>query len=535
MTVLMLPYVFLGEGAFITIHDFLDSNPIHLKTLIKLGLIGKTVGYLPVMEGVSSLSYISFLPVDVKTILFILLPLYWAIVCNLYFVKIMAFLGMYLLCSQYIIKGNRVSSCILAIVFCCIPFYADYGLSSAGVPLLIYSVLNLESKRHLLISYLLIVLFACNSSLALVGVFVCLLWGLYFLYKWIKERQFPSQHFYGILILSIIYLVENFGLLHSYFISTNEISHRTVFVHTNSMIGDLLAVLDTLLHSQYHAGRFSVILVLLISFALFFIYGHKDKTFAKYIYFACGVSFLILVGTFLKHIPIQIFTSFQYDRFYFLYPTVCFILLAKAFSYIQNKKWLIISLALVLMFSTIRIDNELTQNVKRLVKIENVNNPSCREFISEDLFSIIKQDLGINDNYSCKVVSLGMHPSVCEYNGLHTLDGYVFSYPLAYKHKFRRVIADELEKDESLRAYFDDWGSRCYVFSSELGRNFLYGKTDDKHVQDLTINTNELKNLGCRYILSAVTIDNYEDLNLNYLNTYTNDDSYWKINVYEIN
>ena len=67
---IMLPYIILGEDAFITIHDFLDSNPVHVKTILSLGLIGDPDGMLPVLNGVPSLSYISLLPIDIKTILY---------------------------------------------------------------------------------------------------------------------------------------------------------------------------------------------------------------------------------------------------------------------------------------------------------------------------------------------------------------------------------------------------------------------------------------------------------------------------------
>lgn len=35
--------------------------------------------------------------------------------------------------------------------------------------------------------------------------------------------------------------------------------------------------------------------------------------------------------------------------------------------------------------------------------------------------------------------------------------------PLEYKHSFRKVIEEELAKAPETRAYFDEWGSRCYL------------------------------------------------------------------------
>jgi hypothetical protein len=52
----------------------------------------------------------------------------------------------------------------------------------------------------------------------------------------------------------------------------------------------------------------------------------------------------------------------------------------------------------------------------------------------------------------------------------HTLDGYWSNYPLSHKHAFREIIADELEKSPALKSYFDDWGSRVYLFNSYTGK-----------------------------------------------------------------
>ena len=104
---------------------------------------------------------------------------------------------------------------------------------------------------------------------------------------------------------------------------------------------------------------------------------------------------------------------------------------------------------------------------------------------------------------------------------------------MQYKHKFREVIALELEKSETLRKYFDNWGNRCYIFSADLGRKYLYGKKENKQIT-LDIDVDKLKNLGCEYVFSAVDISNYEQLGIDYVDTYSNDDSYWEIHVYKI-
>jgi hypothetical protein len=160
------------------------------------------------------------------------------------------------------------------------------------------------------------------------------------------------------------------------------------------------------------------------------------------------------------------------------------------------------------------------------------NDVSFAQFYSENLFREIRDYIGKPPS-TYRVVSIGIHPSIAQYNGFYTLDGYVVSYPLSYKKQFRKIIAPELKKDASNRHYFDHWGSRCYIFLHELGRYYLYahGKKTVKH---LNLNTKTLKRMGGEYIFSAVKIGNEKENNLDLLRSFENQASPWKIYLYEV-
>lgn len=534
---IMLPYIILGEDAFITIHDFLDSNPVHAKTLISLNLVGNPEGVLPILDGVSSLNYMPLIPIDIKNILYLIMPLYWAIICNMLFVKVMAFWGMFLLCSNYILKGNLLYSLLASILFCLVPFYADYGLSSAGVPLFLYCVLNLECRKKLWQSYVLIAFFACNSSLTLVGVFLCLFWVAWICLKWFQGRKIQTLHIYGMMILVAIYLFANISIIYNYFFPSDIISHRVEFANSETWISYVIQVVMLYLFSQYHAGGFFAALVLFVALMVFILFGRNDKKLKYYIVVYLTIAVLILMGTLVKLLPFTIFKSFQFDRFYFLYPSLCFILLAKAYSYLTQKRRIVICLTGILAVSTLYYDSEFKTNVKLISGLAKIDSPTFRQYFDMALFSKIKCELNADDQFGCKVVSVGIHPTVAEYNGFYTIDAYAFSYSLDYKRKFRNVISKELDKDDALKSYFDDWGSRCYVFSAELkdqGNQYLCSKEDNLLIENLDINTKALKDLGCQYVFSAVDIKNYKELNLDFVNAYTTSDSYWNIRVYRV-
>ena len=64
--------------------------------------------------------------------------------------------------------------------------------------------------------------------------------------------------------------------------------------------------------------------------------------------------------------------------------------------------------------------------------------------------------------------------------------------PKAYKIRFRKIIEQELEKNEILRKYFDDWGNRAYIFYSDK--------------ENLALNFKGAKDLNVKYVISAFKI-----------------------------
>lgn len=133
------------------------------------------------------------------------------------------------------------------------------------------------------------------------------------------------------------------------------------------------------------------------------------------------------------------------------------------------------------------------------------------------------------------MVSLGIDPAAALYHGFYCLDGYSNNYSLDYKEQFRKLIAPELDKSAYLTQLYDDWGNRCYLFSSECPGYY----TIKKHgffFQDYQVNTGALYEMGGRYLLSAAWIQNAEEQGLSLLNEtpFETNDSYYCIYIYEL-
>jgi hypothetical protein len=138
------------------------------------------------------------------------------------------------------------------------------------------------------------------------------------------------------------------------------------------------------------------------------------------------------------------------------------------------------------------------------------------------------------------VVSLGLTPGIALYNGFFVLDGFVNDYPLAYKRRFRRVIARELEKDPQLARLFDGWGGHVDLFSSELGKVSGYSRrvytkhAERRAVDHLELDVPALRELGADYVISAVEIRNHAALGLGFERRFERDDSPWEIFLYSV-
>jgi hypothetical protein len=181
---------------------------------------------------------------------------------------------------------------------------------------------------------------------------------------------------------------------------------------------------------------------------------------------------------------------------------------------------------------TLNSDAEYKNNLKLLLG-RTIDEPTYRQFFAQALFSQIESYINKpNDAY--RVVSIGLHPSIAQFNGYYTLDSYQVNYDLDYKNSFRRIIAPELDKNDELKGYFDDWGNRCYIFVDELGKGKLFGKNENIKIRKLDLNTQALKEMGGEYIFSSVAIENYQENHLTFESRFTNDDSFWDIYLYRV-
>jgi hypothetical protein len=227
--------------------------------------------------------------------------------------------------------------------------------------------------------------------------------------------------------------------------------------------------------------------------------------------------------------------TFNASRYYFLLPLLWLLVFAFSVKEFTRLKWgtpIVWCLIAVQACTILRFNTEYANNVRFLVG-KHVYEPSFSRFFAADLFSDIDRFIGRpKDSY--RVVTVGMHPSVAQFNGFYTLDGYLTNYPLSYKRQFRRVIWKELAKNAELRDYFDGWGNRCYVFSADLSLNELCSGDSHYMLHNLDLDTGQLRTMGCEYVISAAYIDNSVQHGLRLEREFFSPDSFWHIYLYYV-
>jgi len=546
----LLPMVILQEGAHFVIHDNLDSTVPNLVFADRHPGpdADNGLGEPFLRLGVKPAGYARFL--SVVSLLFALLPPFAAYLVNDILVHGIAFIGMLLLLRRLLRKELRdwLDETLVAGVALCwamLPYYSTYGLSIAGQPLLFFAFLNVLRRESRYWDYAIIFLFPLYSSLALSGVFIIGALGLVFVAEWVRRRRANWRFLVSVALLALGYLVVNHRLVYDSLAGAGYVSHRAEFVATLLPLADALRLVrENLVHGQYHAGSLhKYILVFAVPLAL--VGGLRGRRNVRWL--------LALVGALAAISVFRGFTQwdgsawlprvFQFDRFYFLQPAIWYVVLALCLLLVRQTRLgdrrdgryaAVVLLVLQLFFVTRGNKDRMSDlaSIGRRIAGREDTSVTYGGFYSEELFRRIADFIG-QPQSSYRVVSLGMYPGVSQYNGFYTLDGYRSSYPLAYKYAFRRVIAAELDKSPRLKDYFDNWGSRCYLFSSEL-EGYLYTKSRRGRVYDLELNTAMLREMGGEYLLSAVRVMNHRAIGLELLRVFEDDTSPWRIYLYMV-
>lgn len=577
-----LPYFILGQDSAFRITDFLDDEIIQY---IYNGKYAFAAHGTIVEEWLSGAPLPTIQPPTFILILFFkVFPLFTAILVSSLFGTVFAYIGMFLLVDKVLNGNMKYVTLLVSVLFCILPYYPPYGLSSVGIPLVIWTCIrmyeiydqNIELGfagcfKKCMPHFLICVFYAFSSSLIWAGYFVLGFMLLAAIIMLIKKKKAGWLLMTAVLLMIAVYCFVFRETLINVLFET-FVSHRS---DPNKVYGTeafLPSFIQMFKYGQYHAPSlhtyimaFSLVIIVagVIFYKRFNVSTRRQITLATCIwvsllliaafsaFYGCeaGLKFREYLG------PLE---SFQLDRIYWLNPTLWYLELAltiviffsmaegifawlsKRIRFLKEGLLNVFRIGFVIAFGVFFANyiihhissTEYYSNVQRVLGKET-DHWTYHEFFDHELFDEVESYIG-KEKSEYRIGCVGFVPAIAQANGFYTVDAYSTNYPLEYKYQFRKVIEKELEKSTNLKSYYDNWGSRCYIFSAELDTKFQNGKDENIVLENLEINTDVLKELGCNYIFSAVEIKNARDINLTLLNNFTTDTSKIEIYVYEL-
>ncbi|WP_246938994.1 DUF6044 family protein [Bacillus pinisoli] len=538
MALYVSPLFILGENAHIRVHDNLDSNLAWYKVLKESGQIfGGMNSVVPqVINGISRNTY----GTEWSGIVWLhaLFPTMIAYALSQTITRVFAFIGMYLLLKSHFLKGKEwvFINIGTALAFSLTPFWPSGMLSTLGMPLALWAFLNIRNGQHSWKNYVVLTLLPFYSSIVLGFFFFLVAIGVFWFIDWIRTKKMNIPFLVSIVYMTFVYLIVEYRLVYSFLFSTDPNSRDEYFHARLSLWRVVRLTFKNFVLGHTHVMTVHGLIILpVLLFGVFIIIKKKlwkqEKLFLYLLALNFGLSTWYAFWFYKGWLPLtqrfHFMDTFNFARFHFLRPLVIYVSFALGLkillTYTRNSKGLVIFMIIGQLLVLGAFNDEMIYR----------NKPSVKEFFAEELFTDVKQYIGLPvEDY--RVASIGIHPAVSQYNGFFTLDTYNNFYPLTYKYQFREVIENELEKNKTIKRYFDEWGGRCYIFTSELGKHYMFSKHTKKKLEHLEINTEPLKEMGGKYIFSAVPILNAVENNLHLERTFEHDQAEWKIYLYKL-
>lgn len=538
LALFLSPLFILGENAHIRVHDNLDSNIAWYKVLVDSGeILGKTDARIPqIING--ELQRNAFgTEFSLIVWLYALFPTMLAYGLSQAITRFVAFFGMYILLKKHFISDNSwaIIRVGVSLAFAMTPFWPSGMLSTLGMPLALWAFLNIRNGNYSWKNYLVLALLPLYASIVLGFFFFLSAMGIFWLSDVLRGKGWNWPFLLSIAFMTFIFMLVEYRLVYS-FLFDHEPNSRDEYFHARLSFWHAVR----LTFKNYFLGHNHVLtihtLVIqpVIFLAFFFVWFRKKWRKERIYLFLFGLNFILSAWYafwFYKGwLPLterfHFLDTFNFARYHFLRPVVLYVLFAIGLRILweQGIRWRkgVIWLTAAQVAFLIFANEEITHK----------NKPSVAEFYAVEQFAEINEYIG-RDQEDYRVVSIGLHPAIAQYNGFYTLDTYNNFYPLTYKYEFRKIIEKELDKNKTIRTYFDEWGGRCYIFSAELGKHYMFKKTTKKRIKNLELNIDQLKKMGGRYIFSSVPIDNALENGLSLEKVFHSDESAWKIHLYK--
>jgi hypothetical protein len=417
-------------------------------------------------------------------------------------------------------KLNQLISSIIYVTF--VNFHYTSSIAILALPYILKLVIS--EKKLKLKNYLILLFIGLNSSLVF-DLFSLIL--LFFIFS-IKNI---SKYFKILITILLGIILVNWQLIFS--IISQQVPHRYEFRNSVTTFEALAITIKDFFLLNYYNSFYFLDLIYSVFFLICLILAlkSKKKIILKLLYILVFIHILIFIIrliSFKNHnfFILDIFNLVNFERIARIQPLIITLLFAylleikkKFFQYtlitfslliiiISQTKLTFIHLAKVFIYKNfeyqsieelkilivkkkykefyLNISKYIQEGYKKTYSIYISSNTFDNYYKFQD-YKIIKKIVGEK-----RVLSIGLDPLVAVANDIFVVDGYHNLYPLIYKKKFRKIIEEELEYNSELKNYYDNFGSRVYVFYNNQ--------------EKLNINFDEAKNIGANFVISKFII-----------------------------
>ncbi len=556
-----VPYLILGEDAYVTYHDQLDGEMIAYILQARHLFDGNII---PEFMGGMEKTALT-LPAPMCVLLFGTGHYFAAYVFMHLLGSLTGYVGMYLLSSRF--TGCKWIGMLTGIMFAYLPFRPVYGLSQYGIPLLLWCFYMIRQKRRMILAALYIAMYVLNSSLVLVGFAVL---GLLFagivvscIYAYRsgkKEHKYAGSIRLGIVwcAMTVIYVLENSSLFRQFFGAGGNITHKAEYALTTEPIWQ--GWVNVFLYGDSHTEDYHRFLMVAVVLALIVwliqrkAIGQECNKLGRMMSLLLGMNAVIAFVAALWNSEwaagiygnISFLRGFHLERVLWLCNTFWYLLMACVLKFfiemIRARKYhvvpgFVVAACVVITGVNILKESDLKVNIRILLN-PDYKAISYGDYYAVDVMEQVKEYLRTHTGQEpedYRVVSLGIDPAAAYYSGFYCLDGYSNNYSLDYKHTFQKVLEPELEENDYLRAYFEQWGNRCYLLSSESPGYYTFEKYTS-YFWNYKLDAEALAAMGGKYLLSAVYIieEDLEGLRLMRKEAFETPESYYAIYLYEV-
>ncbi|PLR68648.1 DUF6044 family protein [Bacillus sp. UMB0893] len=531
------PLFILKEEAHVRVHDNLDSNLAWFKVLTANDNLFKGLNEnLPqIINGLPRNALGSELNIQIW--LYKWLPTMSAYALTQTITRVFAFFGMYLLLKTHFLKEQQYTFIIAgtALAFALTPFWPPGMLSTLGMPLALWAFLNIRKGDHSWHNVAVLTLLPFYSSFVLGFFFFLAALSILWIADLIREKKWNFPFLLSIAYMTLVYFIVEYRLIYSFLFST-EPNSRDEYFHARLPLWHVIKLtFKNFVLGHTHVMTVHGLIILPVTLVAMYVVFRKGKwksekpfvlLFILNFILSAWYAFWFYKGWLPLTNRFHFLDTFNFARFHFLRPIIIYMGFALGLKILLSQLRLkrVIGACILAQICLLGIFND---------EIVYQKKPSVKEFYAEEQFDEIKKYIGMPvEEY--RVASLGIHPAIAQYNGFFTLDTYNNFYPLTYKYQFRRIIENELSKNNRVRIYFDEWGGRCYLFSSELGKHYMYKKNSTKRLKDLELNIEPFKQMGGTYIFSGLPIDHPDQNQLVLDKVFNSPDSAWRIYLYKV-